>query len=81
MFFRVMLIIWQCLRCRSGLEETSRDLPRQGSRPGGIGWKEGARLPLASGFEDGDKEWEKWDKTFQGLKELEEKFKAERKES
>lgn len=50
------------------------------SRIWGIGDRNGGRLPLAGGFEDGDEEWKKWDKTFQGLKELEEKFKAEGKE-
>lgn len=50
------------------------------ARVWGFGSAQGARLPLAGGFEDGDKEWEKWDKLFQGLKELEESFKAESKE-
>lgn len=45
-----------------------------------IGDQRGGRLPLAGGFEDGDQEWSKWDKTFRGLKTLEEKFKAEGKE-
>jgi 2-keto-3-deoxy-L-rhamnonate aldolase len=31
-------------------------------------------LPLAGGFEDGDEEWKKWAKTFEGLKQLEEEF-------
>lgn len=47
----------------------------------GIGGKEGGRLPLAGGFEEGDKEWSKWDAIYQGLKELEESFKKEGKES
>ena len=36
-----------------------------------FGGAKGARLPIAGGFED-DKEWSKWEKTYQGLKELEE---------
>ena len=44
-----------------------------------MGSKAGGRLPLAGGFEEGDVEWSKWSKTFQGLKELEESFKAEGK--
>lgn len=50
------------------------------ARVWGIGGNKGARLPLAGGFEDGDKEWAKWDEVFQGLKALEEQFKAEGKE-
>ncbi|KAF2716910.1 aldolase [Polychaeton citri CBS 116435] len=37
-----------------------------------IGSTEGARLPLAGGFEDGAKEWAKWDGVFTDLKKLEE---------
>lgn len=44
-----------------------------------IGDPKGGRLPLAGGFEDGDREWSKWEKTFEGLKQLEEKFAAEDK--
>lgn len=51
------------------------------ARVWGMGDRKGGRLPLAGGFEDGDQEWAKWEKTFQGLKELEEQFKAEGKES
>ena len=47
----------------------------------GFGSRTGGRLPLAGGFEEGDFEWNKWSKLFQGLKELEESFKAEGKES
>ena len=36
-----------------------------------FGGAKGARLPIAGGFED-DKEWSKWEKVYQGLKELEE---------
>ncbi|OTA22846.1 hypothetical protein BTJ68_14774 [Hortaea werneckii EXF-2000] len=50
------------------------------ARMWGMGSKTGGRLPLAGGFEGGDEEWKKWEKTFQGLKELEEQFKAEGKE-
>lgn len=50
------------------------------ARVWGFGSKEGGRLPLAGGFEEGDAEWNKWAKLFEGLKELEEKFKAEGKE-
>lgn len=50
------------------------------ARVWGFGSKEGGRLPLAGGFEEGDAEWNKWSKLFEGLKELEEKFKAEGKE-
>lgn len=45
----------------------------------GMGDPKGNRLPLAGGFQDGEKEWAKWDKTFQGLKELEQKFESEEK--
>jgi 2-keto-3-deoxy-L-rhamnonate aldolase len=45
-----------------------------------MGSKTGGRLPLTGGFEEGDVEWSKWSKTFQGLKELEDSFKAEGKE-
>jgi len=45
-----------------------------------IGDRKGGRLPLAGGFPEGDKEWVKWEKVFNGLRELEEKFKAEGKE-
>lgn len=37
-----------------------------------IGGAKGGRLPIAGGFEEGDKEWSKWEKVYQGLKELEE---------
>ncbi len=43
----------------------------------GLGSRTGGRLPLAGGFEEGDQEWSKWSKVFDGLKELEEKFKSE----
>ena len=46
------------------------------SRVWGMGSRTGGRLPLAGGFEEGDVEWSKWSKIFQGLKELEESFKA-----
>ena len=36
-----------------------------------MGGSNGARLPIAGGFED-DKEWSKWEKVYQSLKELEE---------
>ncbi|GAB7329711.1 hypothetical protein MBLNU13_g01443t1 [Cladosporium sp. NU13] len=36
-----------------------------------FGGAKGARLPIAGGFED-DKEWSKWEKLYQSLKELEE---------
>lgn len=36
-----------------------------------FGGAKGARLPIAGGFED-DKEWSKWEKVYQSLKELEE---------
>jgi len=36
-----------------------------------MGGSNGARLPIAGGFED-DKEWSKWGKVYQSLKELEE---------
>jgi 2-keto-3-deoxy-L-rhamnonate aldolase len=40
----------------------------------------GGRLPLAGGFEDGDREWEgNWKRTFEGLKELEQQFEREEK--
>ncbi|KAM0720151.1 hypothetical protein Q7P37_004287 [Cladosporium fusiforme] len=42
------------------------------ARVWGIGGTKGARLPIAGGFEEGDKEWAKWDKVYQGLKQLEE---------
>ena len=45
-----------------------------------MGSKDGGRLPLAGGFEDGEGEWSKWAKTLNGLKGLEDKFKAEDKE-
>ena len=45
-----------------------------------MGSHKGGRLPLAGGFEEGENEWNKWSEVFQGLKELEEKFKAEGKE-
>jgi 2-keto-3-deoxy-L-rhamnonate aldolase len=41
---------------------------------------QGGRLPLAGGFQDGEKEWSKWEAVFEGLKKLEEQFKAEGKE-
>lgn len=41
------------------------------ARVWGIGEKEGARLPLAGGFQGGDKEWENWSEVFDGLKKLE----------
>ncbi|KAK5121327.1 hypothetical protein LTR85_005493 [Meristemomyces frigidus] len=47
----------------------------------GMGSKTGGRLPLAGGFQEGDKEWSKWAETFEGLKQLEEKFKSEGKEA
>jgi 2-keto-3-deoxy-L-rhamnonate aldolase len=50
------------------------------ARVWGFGSKTGGRLPLAGGFQEGDKEWNKWAEVYQGLKELEEKFKAEGKE-
>lgn len=37
-----------------------------------FGGAKGGRLPIAGGFEDSDKEWSKWEKVYQGLKELEE---------
>ncbi|KXT16616.1 hypothetical protein AC579_6672 [Pseudocercospora musae] len=43
----------------------------------GLGDPKGGRLPLQGGFPEGDQEWAKWEKVFTGLKELEEKFKAE----
>jgi 2-keto-3-deoxy-L-rhamnonate aldolase len=43
-----------------------------------LGDGKGGRLPLAGGFEDGDREWEgNWKKTFEGLKELEQQFEKE----
>lgn len=39
----------------------------------GFGDKKGGRVPLAGGFQEGDNEWKKWEKTFTGLKELEQK--------
>ena len=51
------------------------------ARVWGIGGNKGARLPLAGGFEDGDKEWSKWENVYSGLKELEESFKAEGNEA
>lgn len=50
------------------------------ARTWGMGDRKGGRPPLAGGFEDGDQEWAKWEKTFQGLKDLEEKFEGEGKE-
>ncbi|KAF2765457.1 aldolase [Teratosphaeria nubilosa] len=50
------------------------------ARVWGMGSRTGGRLPLAGGFEEGEVEWKKWDKVFQGLKELEDQFKAEGKE-
>lgn len=47
------------------------------ARVWGMGGKEGARLPLAGGFEEGDREWSKWEKVYNGLKELEQKFESE----
>nr|POF17001.1 l-threo-3-deoxy-hexylosonate aldolase [Quercus suber] len=44
-----------------------------------FGDKTGGRLPLAGGFEEGDAEWQKWEPTFVGLKQLEEKLQAEDK--
>lgn len=38
---------------------------------------QGARLPLAGGFQDGEKEWAKWADVYESLKKLEEQFKAE----
>lgn len=46
------------------------------SRVWGMGSRTGGRLPLAGGFEEGDVEWSKWSKVFQGLKELEGSFNA-----
>lgn len=51
------------------------------ARVWGMGDNKGGRLPLAGGFEEGDKEWSKWAEVYQGLKELEESFKAEGKEN
>ncbi|KAK1814068.1 hypothetical protein LTR12_011507 [Friedmanniomyces endolithicus] len=50
------------------------------ARVWGMGSKTGGRLPLAGGFQDGEKEWSKWSEVYQGLKEMEEQFKAEGKE-
>ncbi|KAL1582915.1 hypothetical protein WHR41_08398 [Cladosporium halotolerans] len=36
-----------------------------------FGGAKGARLPIAGGFEDGDGEWKKWEKVYEGLKKLE----------
>ena len=44
-----------------------------------MGSKTGGRLPLAGGFEEGEVEWSKWSKVYQGLQEMEESFKAETK--
>lgn len=41
------------------------------AREWGFGEKEGARLPLAGGFQGGEKEWDNWKGVFDGLKELE----------
>ncbi|KAK5171153.1 uncharacterized protein LTR77_004297 [Saxophila tyrrhenica] len=43
----------------------------------GLGSRTGGRLPLAGGFEEGDGEWSKWSKVFEGLKDLENQFKSE----
>ena len=43
----------------------------------GFGDKEGARLPLAGGFQGGEGEWNLFKDVFDGLKELEEKFQKE----
>ena len=56
-----------------GVKEASARMWAMGSKTGG-------RLPLAGGFEDGEAEWSKWSKVFQGLKEMEESFKGEGKE-
>lgn len=50
------------------------------ARVWGMGSRTGGRLPLAGGFEDGEAEWSKWSKTFQELKNMEERFKKEGKE-
>jgi len=42
-----------------------------------MGDKEGARLPLAGGFQDGDKEWNKFKEVFDELKGMEDKFQKE----
>lgn len=42
-----------------------------------FGGRKGGRLPLAGGFVDGDTEWSKWSKTYEALKELEERLKVE----
>ena len=55
-----------------GVKEACARVWSMGSRTGG-------RLPLAGGFEDGEAEWNKWDKIYQGLKEMEDGFKAESK--
>ncbi|PIB02953.1 L-threo-3-deoxy-hexylosonate aldolase [Cercospora beticola] len=47
------------------------------ARVWGIGSGKGNRLPLAGGFQDGDKEWTKWEKVFNGLRDLEKQFEAE----
>jgi len=47
------------------------------SRLWGMGDKEGARLPLAGGFQDGEKEWTKFEHVFDELKGMEDKFQKE----
>lgn len=52
------------------------------ARMWGMGSNKGNRLPLAGGFPDGDDEWtNKWEKVFNGLRDLEKQFEAEGKES
>lgn len=46
------------------------------ARVWGLGSRKGGRLPLAGGFEN-DEEWSRWSKIYDGLKEMEENFKAE----
>lgn len=49
------------------------------ARVWGIGSKTGGRLPLAGGFEDGEAEWSKWAKVFEGLKSLEQELESKSK--
>ena len=53
-----------------GMKEACARVWAMGSRTGG-------RLPLAGGFEEGEAEWSKWSKVCEGLKKMEEGFKAE----
>ena len=48
------------------------------SRIWSMGSRDGGRLPLAGGFEDGEAEWRKWSKVFESLKDLEEKLKSDK---